>query len=80
VGRPIAVEEINCDTFLEQFLGDPTKFPYQARVMRAISARYSSHDFIGNPNVLGWLLGRPPTTYADFVQAQYDAYRGPPDP
>jgi uncharacterized protein YbjT (DUF2867 family) len=80
VGRAIAVEEINCDTFLEQFLGDPTKFPYQARVMRAISARYSSHDFIGNPNVLGWLLGRPPTTYADFVQAQYDAYRGPPDP
>ena len=24
--------------------------------MRAISARYSSHDFLGNPNVLTWLL------------------------
>jgi uncharacterized protein YbjT (DUF2867 family) len=75
VGNPIAVEQISCDTFLKEFIGDEEKFPYEARVMRAISARYSRHDFVGNPNVLTWLLGRPPTTYAQFVQAQYDAYR-----
>ncbi len=75
VGTDIATEQIDADTFLHATLGDPGQFPYQAGVMRAISARYSSHDFVGNPNVLGWLLGRPPTTFADFVAAEYDAYR-----
>jgi len=75
VGRPIDVEQISCETFLKEFVGDVEKFPYEARVMRAISKRYSSHDFIGNPNVLTWLLGRPPTTYAQFVQMHYDEYR-----
>ncbi|HVR91566.1 MAG TPA: NmrA family NAD(P)-binding protein [Novosphingobium sp.] len=72
-GKPIAVEKIDCDTFLSQVLGDAEQFPYQARIMRAISSRYSSHDFVGNPNVLTWLLGRPPTTFAQFVQAQFSA-------
>lgn len=74
IGRDVAVEEIGCDTFLEQVLGDPGQFPYQAKIMRSISARYSSHDFVGNPNVLTWLLGRQPTTFAQFVKSQYDAY------
>ena len=74
-GTTIAVEEIGCDAFLAQFFGDVDRFPYEARAMRAISARYSSHDFIGNPNVLTWLLGRTPTTFAQFVQSQYDAFR-----
>jgi uncharacterized protein YbjT (DUF2867 family) len=80
VGRDIAVEQISCDRFLQEVLGDAEQFPYQARVMRAISARYSSHDFIGNPNVLTWLLGRPPTTFAQFVQAHYNAYRSAKTP
>jgi uncharacterized protein YbjT (DUF2867 family) len=75
LGRDIAVEQISCDAFLKEFVGDVEKFPYEARVMRAICARYSSHDFIGNSNVLTWLLRRSPTTYAQFVQTQYDAYR-----
>ena len=75
VGRAVAVEQIGADEFLRERIGEPSRFPYQARTMRAITARYSSHDFIGNPNVLTWLLGRPPTTYAQFVQAQFDAYR-----
>lgn len=76
IGKEIRVEEIGGDTFLNQVLGDPDKFPYQAKAMRAITARYSSHDFIGNPNVLTWLLGRPPTTFAQFVEAQHDAFLG----
>lgn len=75
MGKDIAVEEISCDAFLRQVLGDPDLFPYQAKIMRAISARYSSHDFVGNPNVLTWLLGRPPTTFGQFVQAEFDTFR-----
>jgi uncharacterized protein YbjT (DUF2867 family) len=77
IGSEIAVEQISCDTFLNERFGNAQQLPYEARVMRAISVRYSSHDFIGNPNVLGWLLGRPPTTYAQFVQTQYDTYQKP---
>jgi uncharacterized protein YbjT (DUF2867 family) len=79
-GGEIAVEQISCDTFLNERFGDAEQLPYEARVMRAISARYSSHDFIGNPNVLGWLLGRPPTTYTQFVQTHYDAFLKNHDP
>jgi uncharacterized protein YbjT (DUF2867 family) len=75
--RPIPVTEIDADTYLTAWLNgaDPTDAPHQVRVMRAISARYSSNDFVGNPNVLTWLLGRPPRTFEEFVCRQYDAYR-----
>jgi hypothetical protein len=43
-------------------------------VLRAITARYSSHDFVGNPNVLTWLLGRSPTTFEAYVRNQHDAF------
>ena len=77
VGREILAEEIDPDVFIKQFLGfeNLSDFPYQVRVARAISARYSSNDFIGNPNVLTWLLGRQPTTFGQFVQRQFDAFR-----
>lgn len=75
--RPIEVREIDADTYLQAWFGDadPGQFVHQARVLRAISARYSSHDFIGNPNVLTWLLQWPPTTFEDYVRHQYDAFR-----
>ncbi len=76
VGRDVAVEQISADTFFKARIGEPSAFPYEARVMRAISARYSSHDFIGNPNLLTWLLGRAPTTYAEFVQREFAAFKG----
>jgi len=74
IGKDIATEEITCEAFLTQVLGNPEEFPYQSRLMRAISARYSSHDFVGNPNVLTWLLGRPPVTFEQFVSDHYRHY------
>lgn len=71
--RPIEVRHIAADTFLKDRFGDADleQFPYESKVLRAIMTRYSSHDFIGNPNVLTWLLRRPPTTFEDFVRGQY---------
>jgi uncharacterized protein YbjT (DUF2867 family) len=73
LGRPIEIRQIDADTYLKAWFGDadPAQFPYQAKVLRAISARYSSHDFIGNSNVLTWLLQRPPTTFEEYVRRQY---------
>lgn len=77
LGKPIPVEEISGDTYLKAWCGDvdPSELPHQASVLRSISARYSSHDFIGNPNVLTMLLGRAPTTFEAFARRQYDAFR-----
>ncbi|HEV2637407.1 MAG TPA: NmrA family NAD(P)-binding protein [Actinocrinis sp.] len=78
LGREIEVREIDADTYLKAWAGDadPAEFAHQVRVLRAITARYSSHDFVGNPNVLTWLLGRPPTTFEQYVRRQYEAFQG----
>ncbi len=78
--RPIEAREIDVDTFATRMLAgaDPATKAYEIRAMRAISARYSSNDFVGNPNVLTWLLGRTPTTFEEWVRAQYAAL--PPQP
>ena len=76
MGREIRVEQIESETYLRAWFGDrdPSTMPHQARTIRAIGARYSTHDFLGNPNVLTWLLGRPPTTFAQFARRQYEAF------
>jgi hypothetical protein len=58
---------------------DPQQLTHQISVLRAITSRYSRHDFVGNPNVLTWLLGRPPTTFEAYVRNQQDEFvrRGP---
>jgi len=73
---PIEVREIDADTYLTAWVGDadPAEFTHQITVLRAITARYSSHDFVGSPNVLTWLLGRTPTTFEEFVRRQSAAF------
>ena len=76
LGRTIEVREIDADTYLAAWVGDtgPRQLTHQISVMRAITARYSSHDFVGNSNVLTWLLGRPPTSFKEYVRRQYGAF------
>ena len=76
LGREIGVEEMDVNAFIRARFGlEHGNHDYQARVIRAIGARYSSHDFLGNPNVLTWLLGRPPTSFEDFVRREHEAFR-----
>ena len=41
---------------------------YQVETLIKMFRYYDRHDFWGNPRVLGWLLGRPPTTFAAFLE------------
>ena len=77
LGRSVDVREIDADTYLRAWTGGraPALVPHQARVLRAISARYSAHDFVGNSNVLTWLLVREPTGLEEYVRREWDAYR-----
>ena len=71
-GRTIRVERIDAAAFLRARMrdSDPSALEYQLRMINAIEARYSSHDVLGNPNVLTWLLGRPPTSFEAFVRSE----------
>ena len=73
IDQPVDVREIDADTFARRAVSDtdPQARDYKLRLVRAIGTRYSSHDFVGNPNVLTWLLGRRPTTFEEFVRAEY---------
>ena len=88
-GRPIRAEEVSPDEFIVrhrkhhamQALLDAGRtvtsadFPYEFEVFRAIGACYSASDFVGNPNVLTWLLGRPPTTVEEYLRKEYARFR-----
>lgn len=75
--RPIAVAQIDADTYAKAWLGDrdPADSAHELAVLRSISSRYSAHDFLGNPNVLTWLLGREPTSYEGFVRREWNLHR-----
>lgn len=76
LGRAIAVERIDIQAFVRDRWGHlgPDALAHQLRMSGAISARYSAHDFLGNPNVLTWLLARPPTSFDDFVRREAAAF------
>ena len=40
------------------------------KTMQAMNRHYDAHGLIGNPNVLGWILKRPPTTFEEFVKRE----------
>lgn len=85
MGRPVRAEEVAPDEFLIKYRRHPliegrlsagqrataADFPYIFEVFRAIGACYGAHDFVGNPNVLTWLLGRKPTSVAAYVRREY---------
>ena len=73
IGRPVVAGELDVEVFATRMFGDirGEDRAYRLRAMRAISARYSSNDFVGNPNVLTWLLGRTPTSFEAFVRERY---------
>lgn len=77
LGHEIRVERIDMAAFVRARFGDgdSVTLRHQAHVCASIETRYSNHDFLGNANVLSWLLGRVPTTFEDFVRKEYAAYQ-----
>ncbi|GGF31746.1 NmrA family NAD(P)-binding protein [Subtercola lobariae] len=75
--RPIELREITPETYANAWLRDvdPETAEHVLSVVRSISARYSAHDFVGNANVLTWLLGCEPTSYEQFVEREWSAFR-----
>jgi uncharacterized protein YbjT (DUF2867 family) len=68
-GLEIAAEVISPDSYFERFygIGAGDRFRYPVAMIRAVTLWYGQYDFVGNANVLTWLLGRPPTSLEQFV-------------
>ena len=76
LGRPVCAEAIPLDEWEGQVrtagLGD-----YQVETLVKMFRYYERYGFWGNPNVLRWLLGHPPTTFAAFVERMVHETRVP---
>lgn len=72
--RPVGVQQISAAEYLAFLIGprEPGTYGHEAAVVNSLQACYSSSDFVGNDKVLGWLLGRPPTTLVQFIAAQVE--------
>lgn len=69
LGRPVQALRVGWEKWSanarQQGLGEEA-----IRTLLAMFRYYDRHGLVGNPNVLGWLLGRAPTTFAEFVSRQ----------
>jgi hypothetical protein len=67
LGRPVRAEAVPLQMWEKRArksgLGD-----YQVNALVKMFRYYERYGFWGNPRVLTWLLGRPPTTFAAFVE------------
>lgn len=66
LGRPVAAVSESVDTWERRVrAGGLGEAPIAT--LRQMFDYYARYGLPGNPNVLGWLLGRPPATYAQFA-------------
>lgn len=68
-GREIKVETPQDEMFAAQLkklgVGD-----YQVNTLLKMFQHYNEHGFIGNSNVLTWILGRKPNDFVSFIEKQ----------
>jgi uncharacterized protein YbjT (DUF2867 family) len=63
--RPVEPRQVPVDQVLARMRDAPD---YTRDAMRRLAEHYDSYGITGNPNVLSWLLGREPTSFADYVR------------
>jgi uncharacterized protein YbjT (DUF2867 family) len=75
VGRPVRTETIARDTWEQRARADGLD-DYPVDTLLRMFRYYERHGLPGSPQVLGWLLDRPPTTLAAFVRRHMSAQAG----
>ena len=66
LGRPVRAERVAWDTWEADARQREMSDDAMATLL-AMFRYYDSFGLVGNANVLGWLLGRAPATFADFL-------------
>jgi NAD(P)H dehydrogenase (quinone) len=78
LARPIRAEAVPLETW-EKRARESGLGGYQVETLIKMFRYYDRHGFWGNPRVLGWLLGRPPTTFTAFVERVVQENAGVPN-
>jgi NAD(P)H dehydrogenase (quinone) len=78
IGRPVQAARIEIEAWA-QGARQGGLAPYAVETLSRMFAYYAHYGLVGNPNVLRWLLGREPTSLAQFCTriAQEEARRKP---
>jgi uncharacterized protein YbjT (DUF2867 family) len=72
-GAPVVGEQWDLEEFLAA-IGQHRALPrYTIDGLYRLFTYYGLHGITGNPNVLRWLLGREPTTFAQYVDRRVSA-------
>jgi len=72
LGRPVRAQAVPLATW-EHRARESGLSDYQVETLAKMFRYYEMYGFWGNPRVLGWLLGRPPMTFAAFVGRSIDS-------
>ena len=72
LGRPVCAKTVAVETW-EQRARASGLGSYQIETLVKMFRYYEEHGFWGNPHVLSWLLGRPPTTFVAFCRRALQA-------
>ncbi len=67
-GKPIEVQQTPVDAVMKQMPRDNPTEAYGADSLERMFIYYARHGLTGSPNVLGFVLGRQPTTFEAFVR------------
>jgi uncharacterized protein YbjT (DUF2867 family) len=67
-GRPVKAEQIPIPVGPSVASQSSEAEDYRLDAMRRLFDHYARYGITGNPNVLGWLLGRRPTGFREYVR------------
>jgi len=69
LGREVTAERTPIEVW-EQGARDAGLGAYAIETLTQMFHYYEHHDFVGSPQILSWLLGRPPTTLAAVIERE----------
>ena len=67
-GHQVAASQVGFPGPADAHAGPTEEEDHHHDAMTRLFDHYGRYGITGNPNVLGWLLGRPPTSFAEFVR------------
>lgn len=67
IGKPVTARQVPLDEMAAKAKAAGAS-ELRIETMRKMNAHYDHSGFLGNPNVLRWVLGREPTTFRDYVE------------
>jgi len=67
-GRSVEAKQISADVIVDRLPRTSVIDTFTSDAFERMFVYYDRHGLTGNSNVLGWLLGRKPTDYPEYLR------------